>query len=234
MDIEQLSKLVEAIVSLAQALCWPVIVLLVIVYFGTPLKRFLRDVGEFTFKAGTAGLEATARRQQFEAAALLGAASAKSGTPPTEKLVPDEEKAREIASVVSQAVRPRIIRRLSEASVLWVDDNPSNNLYERRALEALGIRFTISTYTEDALEKMRPNRYDAIISDMGRPPDDRAGYTLLAEKQKLGDKAPLIIYSSSNLPEHKAEARRRGAFGGTNNPQELFQLVISAIQGEEK
>jgi CheY-like chemotaxis protein len=146
--------------------------------------------------------------------------------------VSDEERAREIANVVNQAITPKSLRRLEEASVLWVDDNPSNNLYARKALEALGIHFTISTATDDALEKLRVNKYDVVISDMGRPPDNRAGYTLLAEMKKLGIKTPFVIYAGSNRPEHKAEARQKGAIGTTNNPQELFQMVLGAIQGQ--
>ncbi|RPJ55053.1 MAG: response regulator [Dehalococcoidia bacterium] len=231
MNTEQFTKLIEAIVALIQALGWPLLVLFLAIYFGAPLKKFLSNIGEFTLKAGTSGLEATAKRQQIEAAALLGAASAsKPSDASGVKTPPDEEKAREIANVVSQAVKPNSLRRLAEASVLWVDDNPTNNLYERKSLEALGVNFTISTNTDDALEKLRSYKYDVIISDMGRPPDKQAGYTLLAEKQKLGDKTPYIIYAGSNLPEHKAKAYQKGAIGSTNNPQELFQLVLGAIQ----
>ncbi len=233
MNAEQITKLIEAIAALIQALGWPLLVLFLAIYFGAPLKKFLSDVGEFTFKAGASGLEATAKRQQIEAAALLGAASA---TKPNEssgsKTPPDEEKAKEIANVISQSVKPNSLRRLAEASVLWVDDNPTNNLYERKSLEALGIHFTISTSTEDALEKLRSYKYDVIISDMGRPSDKQAGYTLLAEKQRLGDKTPYIIYAGSSLPEHKVEARQKGAIGSTNNPQELFQLVLGTIQSD--
>ena len=232
MNTEQFTKLMEAVASLVQALGWPLLVLFLVLYFGAPLKKFLSDVGEFTFKAGASGLEATAKRQQIEAAALLGAASASKTDDSSGQKPPDEDKAREIANVVSQAIKPKGIRRLAEASVLWVDDNPSNNLYERKALEALGIRFTPSTSTNDALEKLRAYKYDVIISDMGRPPDKQAGYTLLAEKQKLGDTTPYIIYAGSNAPEHKAEARHKGAVGSTNDPQELFQLVLGVIQTE--
>ena len=163
---------------------------------------------------------------------MLGAASAKSTELPAEQKAPGVENAREIADVVSRAVKPRAVRRLAEASVLWVDDTPANNLYERKALETLGLHFTLSTSTDEALEKLRLNTYDVIISDMGRPPDMRAGYALLQAIRTLGKTTPFIIYSSSNLPEHKAEARRRGAFGSTNNPQELLELVLGAIQGE--
>lgn len=232
MSADQFTKLMEVITALAQTLGWPLIVLFLAIYFGAPLKKFLSDVGEFSLKAGTSGLEATAKRQQIEAAALLGAASASRPSDVSTPKPPDENKAREIANVVSQAVQAKAMRRLAEASLLWVDDNPSNNLYERKALEALGLRFTISTSTNDALEKLRTYKYDVIISDMGRPPDKQAGYTLLAEKQKMGEKTPFIIYAGSDAPEHKAEARQKGAAGSTNDPQELFQLVLGAIQSE--
>lgn len=229
---EQVIALIEVVTGLVQALSWPLVVLFLLIYFGNPLKKFLSNIGEFTLKAGATGLEATAKRQQIEAAALLGAASVK----PTESLrgprTSDVEKTREIADVVSRNVRPQRIRRLSEASLLWVDDIPDNNRYERKALEALGLRFTISTSTDEALEKLRMKKYDAIISDMGRPPDMQAGYTLLKATRDQGDTTPFIIYASSDLPEHKAEARRRGAFGNTNDPQELFELVLSAIQSD--
>ena len=232
MNADQVIKMIEIIVALMQAISWPLLVLFILLYFGTPLKKFLGDVGEFTFKAGTSGLEATAKRQQIEAAALLGAASAKPTEISAERKEADVETARRIADVVSRAAEPRNIRRLAGASVLWVDDNPVNNLYERRALETLGIRCDISTSTDDALKKLRLNTYDLIISDMGRPPDMRAGYTLLEAIRKEGKMIPFIIYSSSNLPEHKAEARKKGAFGNTNNPQELFELVLSALLRE--
>jgi CheY-like chemotaxis protein len=43
---------------------------------------------------------------------------------------------------------------LAGKSILWVDDRPANNIYERQAMEALGIRFTISTSTEEALQML--------------------------------------------------------------------------------
>ncbi len=67
------------------------------------------------------------------------------------------------------------------------------------------------------------------ISDMGRPPDDRAGYTLLEQLRANGDQTPLIIYAGSRSPEHVAEARRRGAFGCTNRPQELYEMVLAVL-----
>jgi CheY-like chemotaxis protein len=114
-------------------------------------------------------------------------------------------------------------------SVLWVDDNPSNNFYERRSLERQGVTFTLSTSTDDALGKLIRNHYDAIISDMSRPPDNLAGYTLLEEMRKLNVTAPFILYCSSRRPEHVAESMRRGAYGQTNSSDELFRMVYVVL-----
>ena len=64
---------------------------------------------------------------------------------------------------------------------------------------------------------------------MGRPPDSRAGYTLLDALKQRGDYPPFVIYSGSHAPEHKRETKERGGWGTTNRPQELFGLVLSAI-----
>jgi len=132
-------------------------------------------------------------------------------------------------TLVAEAVTPRIIRRASRSRVLWVDDRPNNNSYARQSLEALGVSFELATSTEEALEKINRQHFDAIISDMGRPPDPRAGYTLLDKLGSMGNQTPFIIYAGSKAPKHVAEARSRGAIGCTNNAIELFEMVLLAI-----
>jgi CheY-like chemotaxis protein len=105
-------------------------------------------------------------------------------------------------------------------------------LHERAALEALGIRFVVAKSTDEALEKMKIQSFNAIISDMGRPDDRQAGYTLLDKLRGSGDHTPFIIYAGSRAPEHIAEARRRGAVGCTNRPNELFEMVLSTLGRE--
>ncbi len=124
---------------------------------------------------------------------------------------------------------PRAQRRLQGARILWVDDRPDNNRFERQALEALGIDIDLSTSTDDALGKIRRRSYDLIISDMGRPPDARAGYTLLDQLHSSGNQIPFVIYASSRAPEHVRESREHGAIGCTNSPQELIAMVTAAL-----
>jgi CheY-like chemotaxis protein len=96
-------------------------------------------------------------------------------------------------------------------------------------LEALGVTFVLAKSTDEALDKLRPQSIDLIISDMGRPSDSQAGYTLLDKLRASGDRTPFVIYAGSRASEHRAEARRRGAIGCTNRPDELFEMVLSAL-----
>ena len=52
--------------------------------------------------------------------------------------------------------------------ILWVDDCPDNNIYDRAAFEAMGFSFTLALSTKEALQILSVERFAAIISDMGR------------------------------------------------------------------
>ncbi|NCQ99887.1 MAG: response regulator [Microcystis aeruginosa L211-101] len=226
MSVDDIVKLFDAITKLLNVLIWPAIILFILIRFGRDLRDFFSSLGELSLKG--AGFEASLKRKQAEVVAALSAAAASK---------PDGDKTREsvateamiAADVVADFVTPRTIRRASRSTVLWVDDNPNNNSYERQALEALGVSFVLAISTDEALKKISRQRFDAIISDMGRPPDSRAGYTLLDKLRANGDQTPFIIYASSRDPEHVAESRRHGAIGCTNNANELFEMVLSAL-----
>jgi CheY-like chemotaxis protein len=110
-------------------------------------------------------------------------------------------------------------------TILWVDDNPDNNTYERSALSALGYKFELATSTKQALQILRSTKFDAIISDMGRREGPKEGYVLLEKIRETDKVTPFFIYAGSNSPAHKREAKERGAHGTTNNPSELIELV---------
>lgn len=163
-------------------------------------------------------------RVQMTAAASLTAATAKADTPTSET---------DIQKIVD-AVRQAFPTRPHGANdwrnhVLWVDDRPDNNTYERRAFEAVGLRFTLALSTNEALELLKRNKYAVIISDMGRREGAKEGYVLLDAIRRQGDQTPYFIYAGSNLPEHKRETVAHGGQGSTNNPEELFQMVMKAV-----
>src|SRR6266487_1244966 len=291
MNIDNLTKLLEVLLS------WPVIILLIVIFLGAALKNFISNVHQVNVKTPVFEGSASVERLQKEAAGYLGAAlTTTSGETTIDGQIISESQAsigevKGIAKAVSQEITPESIQQLSGASVLWVDDHPATTFYKRKALELLGIHFTLSTSTADALEKVSTHKYDVIISDMEHPFDEWYGssppgswaassppnewygtsppgswaasspadewygtsppdswaasspadewygsrlidkqgaYTLLDELQKRNIHTPFIIHSSSS-PEKKAEARRRGAFGFTGNPETLFRMVIDAV-----
>lgn len=113
--------------------------------------------------------------------------------------------------------------------VLWVDDRPENNVFERKAFEAQGVEFTIALSTKSALEQLESTKFGAVISDMGRKEGPKEGYVLLSAMQERKINTPFVIYAGSNSPEHKKMAREQGAIGSTNRPDELFTLVMNAL-----
>jgi len=224
MTSDQLTQLISAVTNLLAVLIWPGLILFLILRFRASISDFIGNLGEVNFKA--AGVEATARRRQVEAAVALGAAVTKQSQQSTGQVADLSDVAGALNDAVPNA---RAQRRLEGSHVLWVDDRPDNNRYERQALEALGVRFTLSISTEDALERLRRQKFDLIISDMGRPPDQYAGYTLLDTLRGAGDRTPFVIYAGSRDPEHVKEAREHGALGCTNSAQELILLVTRAL-----
>ncbi|MCP4601043.1 MAG: response regulator [Proteobacteria bacterium] len=212
MKIEQPKRVVSwSLVVLAIVILWPITVLVLLIYFGNLLKDFLKDIHELSFKIGIVNF--AAKKVQAEAVSTLKTSKAKAESTSSGKQIDTKHK----------------VRAVKGSHILWVDDIPSNNIGGRKTFEQMGIQFTVSSSTEDALEKVHLDDYDAIISDMGRPPDNRAGYTLLRELQRKGMDIPFVIYSGSNLPEHKVEALRKGAVGATNNLPELVELVKKAL-----
>jgi len=218
---DQVTRLIVAVAQLVGVLIWPALIFFVVVRFRSGLMDFFGHIGEVSVKAP--GAEISAKRQ--EAAAAMGAAVGArelAGAGPEVAVADPREVADALPSVRAQ-------RRMEGSRVLWVDDRPDNNRYERRALEALGLRIDLSKSTDDALEKVQGREYNVIISDMSRPPDDRAGYTLLKKLRDAGYSTPFIIYASSRDPKHVQEARQRGALGATNRPQELLEMVTRAL-----
>lgn len=113
-----------------------------------------------------------------------------------------------------------------------MDDRPANNRFLIEAFRELRINVETALSTQDALEKLDHERFDVIISDMGRPGDARAGYTLLRALSERGSTTPVIIYAGSDSDELRKEAIAAGAVDSTNSPQRLFYEVTSILTGD--
>ena len=124
---------------------------------------------------------------------------------------------------------PEFKETSAEKEILWVDDRPENNVYERKTLEKYGISFTLALNTKQALQYLKTRKFSLIISDMGRTEGPQEGYVLLHEVRKFNKTIPFIIYAGSRSEEHIRETLSRGGQGTTNDPRELVDLVIKNL-----
>jgi CheY-like chemotaxis protein len=167
-------------------------------------------------------------KMQMAIVASLGAATAKNDRSANEL---ELQKIVEVARAATPARHESADSRRNQ--ILWVDDRPENNTYERQAFEALGLHFILALSTNQALDQLSKNKFAAIISDMGRREGPREGYVLLDRLRQMGDQTPLFFYAASNAPEHKRETREHGGQGCTNDAQELFEMVTRAVIGRQ-
>lgn len=174
--------------------------------------------------------------EQFEKL-LVGALSLAAATGKSEPGGPTPEGIDRIAKGAADSVvegfkaakRTAVSIESWRKHILWVDDRPDNNIYERGAFESLGVRFTLARSTKEALEILSKKRFAAIISDMGRKEGPKEGYVLLDALRTDGNQTPFFIYAGSNAPAHKLETEKHGGQGCTNNPQELFDMVTATV-----
>ena len=223
MTFDQIIRLLETIAHLLSAVAWPAFALIAAWTIMPAVLRTMSDsenvsVDMFGFKAAFTKQKNLAVTALVDAARVAVDGQAQADNP---ALVKD---------VVARAITPTSVKKLDGRKILWADDRPSNNSSARQAFEALGIRFDFALDTDEAIRLLSSQNFDLVISDMGRPPDAKAGYTLLEQLRSAGNSVPYVIYSSGGSDlENRAEARRRGALGSTNSSNDLFQIVTTEL-----
>lgn len=213
------SQTLGDVADLVGAIAWPLVAFGIAWIFRAPFRALL-DREDVEVK-GPGGISVSARGKEAATTALVQASTSK-----------DEGSLERATAETGVEVAAQGVEALGRPpQILWVDDRPSNNRYEVAALTALGMHVQLSTSTEDALDKVSAHGgYDVVISDMGRPPDDQAGYTLLDALRRRGIRSPVVIYASSRSREHFDAAVARGALGCTNQPDELIEMVSNALR----
>ncbi|MGF6879171.1 response regulator [Paraburkholderia sp. MM5477-R1] len=135
-----------------------------------------------------------------------------------------------VASACNAVFKGAADPNLEGKRILWVDDKPDNNTYERQVLAEFGAEVSLATNTGEALQQIQTTPYAIVISNLSRNDDPKAGYTLLAQLSKQRNYPPYIIYTGSTTPKYVQEAKRKGAFGETSTAKELFELIVAAIK----
>ena len=131
------------------------------------------------------------------------------------------------------AVPPLAAAPRRAARVLWIDDHPANNEYERKWLRPHGIVFDSVVSTEEALEQLINESYDLVITDLGRQgSSDRsstAGATLLEQPVVRVGGPPVIIYAGTWAVAQRGDLIRRGALDVMADREHLFATVLGVL-----
>jgi CheY-like chemotaxis protein len=225
-------RLIEALAKLVGALAWPGVALVILWWFGGVIRQFLASVSEGSFKAF--GVEGSAKRTIVEQAIVRADQSKKEIETTVEIKVPTGSgKSRFAAAYAADILRTDKLSDLKPKRLLWVDDRPTNNTFEMRALEELGFSIDMAVNTEEALSDIAKKQYDVIISDYSRPGDPEAAKTLLQKMQEYGNDTPLIVYSSDATGSFESKMKDAGAFAATYLASELVIRVAEAVGQEE-
>ena len=148
-----------------------------------------------------------------------------------ELLANDRELSENVEGVFSSSIPLRrallVAAALRNARILWIDDTPKNNEWERLTLRQLGAHVTAVTSTETAVECLHAEAFDLILSDVSRQGISREGIDALPRLTVAAAGTAVVFYVGR--VDHAAGVPP-GAFGITNRPDELLHLVMDALE----
>ncbi|MEM0991485.1 MAG: response regulator [Bacteroidota bacterium] len=118
--------------------------------------------------------------------------------------------------------------RTRKAHVLWIDDDLKAGRNERRILNDMGITCYQVTNSDEALKEIQNESYDLIVSDIYRQDNPSEGVDFLEQLVAKKISFPPIIFSIANFQPEKGTPPF--AFGITNQPVELFHLILDVLE----
>jgi CheY-like chemotaxis protein/chemotaxis protein CheY-P-specific phosphatase CheC len=123
---------------------------------------------------------------------------------------------------------------MEKPSILVVDDEESIRLSLSILLKKEGFHVEEAASGEEALEKLRTNRYDIVISDIMMPELD--GITLLKKIKELDRKIDVILITAYANLDRAIQSLRHGASDFIQKPYENQDIIraVSKIMEDRK
>ncbi len=203
------SELINAIVSAL----WFLFVVIIMIIFYKPIRYDL--LPKLTgFKA--MGVEFSFVRDSINAAIKFGKKHEK-----WKVKVPKKDK----EQVMKRAQNHLELFR--NTKILWVDDHPEHNVNERRMFDQLNAKIDISRTTNEALEILKKEKYEIVISDIARDNESKTGLDFLKQFRIENKTTPVIFYVGEFNPELGVPGF---AFGIAKRPDELVHLVLDVLE----
>lgn len=107
---------------------------------------------------------------------------------------------------------------------LWIDDQPPNNIDERRALGEMGIFADSYQSCDDARAALKRGGYRFVLSDIRRSEQD-SGLDFAREIRARYPEIPVFFYCGYVSDERVTQARQIGASGVFDRSEDLYAAV---------
>jgi DNA-binding NtrC family response regulator len=112
-----------------------------------------------------------------------------------------------------------------KAHLLIVDDNPNTLASLSRAFRMEGHEVTVSDNAARALELLRTETFDLVLSDVVMP--GKSGLELLEDLKAAGVKAPIVLVSGQANIEMAVKATKLGALDFLEKPASTDKLLVT-------
>lgn len=110
-------------------------------------------------------------------------------------------------------------------NIMTVDDSKAVRLTIALALKQAGHGVVEASSGEDALEKLKTEKVDLIISDFNMPGMDGSQLVRLIKANPDFNAIPVIMLTTENSKGRLSDARAAGAVGWMNKPFKAEHLV---------
>ena len=112
-----------------------------------------------------------------------------------------------------------------KAHLLLVDDDPNTLASLSRAFRLAGHETTVSDNSARALELLKTETFDLILSDVVMP--GKSGLDLLEDLKKAGVKTPIVLISGQANIEMAVKATKLGALDFLEKPLSTDKLLLT-------
>jgi CheY-like chemotaxis protein len=124
-----------------------------------------------------------------------------------------------------------------DMTLLVVDDEPEYRLIMRSILSAEGMEVVLAENGEEAIEKIRGNKIDMIISDVYMPVMDGIRFHRLVREMPGYEKLP-FLFVSANDDQHTLDSvkdpRYEGFLRKARPVEELLEWIRYLMTPEDK
>lgn len=140
-------------------------------------------------------------------------------------------KRRERSPVPSGPLRTDLqsLDRVRLRRLLWVDDNPDNNLYECVALLESGFVIATATTNRAAHRYLDETAFDLVITDIGRDARIDDGAALVREISAAHPGLPVIVYTG-DAAIAQDDMTALGATAVLDEAEALIATVLRTVE----